>query len=67
MNKKHIMNKEELSEDNDFGLALAERQSIINQGIILIHIYSLPFQLMNSNFNRNLLSITINFNLYKAK
>jgi len=35
VNKKNIINMEELTEDNDFGLALAERPSITNQGYIL--------------------------------
>jgi len=35
VSKKNIINMEELTEDNDFGLALAERPSIINQGYTL--------------------------------
>jgi len=31
-----MINMEELTEDNDFGLALAERPSITNQGYTLL-------------------------------
>lgn len=34
MNKASLINIEELTEDNDFGLALAVRPSIVNQGNI---------------------------------
>jgi len=35
LSKKNLINMEELTEENDFGLALAERPSITNQGYTL--------------------------------
>lgn len=44
--KSSLMNIEELTEDNDFGLALAERPSSINQGNILFS-YNMVFIFYN--------------------
>lgn len=37
MSKASLINMEELTEENDFELALAERPSIVNQGNIFLN------------------------------
>jgi len=39
MTKTNLINMEELTEDNDFGLALAERPSTVIQGCIIINLF----------------------------
>jgi len=39
MSKTSLINMEELTEENDFGLALAERPTVVNQGNIIFDLF----------------------------
>ncbi|XP_026815896.1 nipped-B-like protein isoform X1 [Rhopalosiphum maidis] len=62
VNKKNMINMEELTEDNDFGLALAERPSITNQDK-----RSFPSQVENESSDPNDFGVSLTERIKRRK